>query len=56
MKKERPPARTTAEIRKLAASWAERTAVEQGLPPCIADIKVLREVAQLLELDPKRIK
>ena len=47
---------TTAEIRKLAASWAERTAVEQGLPPRMADVDVLRKVARLLELDPKRIK
>jgi hypothetical protein len=56
MRKERTSARATAEFRKLAASWAERTAVDQGLPPRVADVEVLRKVAQLLELDPKRIK
>jgi hypothetical protein len=37
-----------AEIRRLAASWAERTAIEQGLPAVIEDEATLREVATLL--------
>jgi len=38
------------ELRKLAVTWAERTAIEQGLPPKVTDPGVLREVARLLEL------
>jgi hypothetical protein len=56
VRKKTTSARTAADLRNLAASWAERTAVEQGLPPRVADVDVLRKVAQLLELDPKRIK
>ena len=47
---------TKGEIREMAPAWAERTAIEQGLPPRVSDITVLREVGRLLELDPKRIK
>jgi hypothetical protein len=36
------------EFRQLAAAWAERTAIEQGLPPKVTDPGVLREVARLL--------
>ena len=56
VRKKTTSARTTADIRRLAGSWAERTAVEQGLPPRVGDVDVLRKVGQLLELDPKRIK
>jgi hypothetical protein len=38
------------ELRKQAAEWAERTAVEQGLPPKVTDQDVLRQVARLLGL------
>jgi hypothetical protein len=38
---------TEDELRKLAAAWAERTAIEQGLPP---KVSVLREVARVLQL------
>ena len=37
-----------AEIRQLAASWAEQTALEQGLPALIEDEATLQEVATLL--------
>ena len=36
------------EIRQLAAEWAERTAIEQGLPRVIEDEATLQEVATLL--------
>jgi len=35
------------ELRKCAEEWAERTAVEQDLPPKIEDPVVLRKVAIL---------
>jgi hypothetical protein len=38
-------------LRKLAQEWAERTAVEQGLPPKVTDVAVLRRVARILGLD-----
>jgi len=41
---------TEDELRKLAAAWAERTAIEQGLPPKVTDPGILREVARLLRL------
>jgi hypothetical protein len=44
---------TEDEIRDLAAAWAERTATEQGLPPRVMDISVLRQVVYLLELRPR---
>jgi hypothetical protein len=37
--------------RKLAQEWAKRTAIEQGLPPKVMDVAVLRRVAQILGLD-----
>ncbi len=37
-----------AEIRRLAVEWAERTAVEQGLPATVEDESTLQEVATLL--------
>ena len=48
-----------AEIRRLAAEWAERTAVEQGLPARIEDEVTLQEVATLLcagRDEPRRIR
>jgi hypothetical protein len=39
---------TAMNIREQAAEWAERTAVEQGLPPRVDDIAVLRHVLYLL--------
>ena len=36
------------EFREPAAAWAERTAVEQGLPPRVMELAVLREVVLLL--------
>jgi hypothetical protein len=41
---------TGDELRKDAAEWAERTAVEQGLPPRVMDIDVLRDVMRLMGL------
>jgi hypothetical protein len=41
---------TDEELRKDAAEWAERTAVEQGLPPRVMDIAVLRGVMRLMGL------
>jgi hypothetical protein len=41
---------TEDELRESAAAWAERTAIEQGLPPRVMDIAVLREVLRLLGL------
>jgi hypothetical protein len=38
------------ELRELAAAWAERTAVEQGLRPKVMDLAVLGEVVLLLGL------
>jgi hypothetical protein len=35
-------------IRRLAAQWAEETAVEQGLPATVEDEATLQEVATLL--------
>jgi hypothetical protein len=41
------------ELRALAEQWAERTAAEQGLPPKVEDIAVLRHVLYLMGfLDP----
>ena len=37
-------------IRKQAAAWAERTAIEQGLPQRVMDIAVLCQVLYLLGL------
>ena len=37
-----------AEIRRVAGPWAERTAVEQGLPATVEDETTLQEVATLL--------
>jgi hypothetical protein len=39
------------ELRELAAAWAERKAVEQGLPPKVMDAGILRKVALLLGLE-----
>jgi hypothetical protein len=39
---------TREQERRLAAEWAERTAVEQGLPATIEDEATLQEVATLL--------
>ena len=36
------------ELQELAQQWAERTAVEQGLPPRIEDVAVLRHVLYLM--------
>ncbi|MEA2199410.1 MAG: hypothetical protein QOI89_6, partial [Solirubrobacteraceae bacterium] len=33
-----------------AAKWAEETAVAQGLPLCVEDLDVLRNVCELLGL------
>jgi hypothetical protein len=41
---------TRDELRKDAAEWAERTAVEQGLPRRVMDIGVLRDVMRLMGL------
>jgi hypothetical protein len=41
---------TEDEVRELAAAWAERTAIEQGLPPRVMDITVLCQVVRLLGL------
>jgi hypothetical protein len=38
------------ETHEAAAEWAERTAVEQGLPPRVMDIAVLRDVMRLMGL------
>jgi hypothetical protein len=38
------------ELRAAAHSWAEETAIEQGLPPRVEDLEVLRNVAELLGL------
>jgi hypothetical protein len=35
-------------FRRLAAEWAEHTAIDQGLPPTIEDEATLREIARLL--------
>jgi hypothetical protein len=40
----------TDDLRQSAAEWAERTAIEQGLPPRVTDIATLRHVARLLGL------
>jgi hypothetical protein len=39
---------TEDEFRAMAAAWAERTAIEQGLPPKIQDRQVLRQVLYLM--------
>jgi hypothetical protein len=47
------------EIRRLAAAWAERTAVEQGVPATIEDEATLQEVATLLcagRDEPRRVR
>ena len=36
------------ELRARACEWAERTAVEQGLPPRVEDVAVLRRVLYLM--------
>jgi hypothetical protein len=41
---------TDEELRKDAAEWAERTAVEKGLPPRVMGIAVLRDVMRLMGL------
>jgi hypothetical protein len=38
------------ELQRLAGRWAERTALEQGLPAKIEDVAVLRDVLLLLDL------
>jgi hypothetical protein len=38
------------EIKKPAAAWAERTAIEHGLPPRVTNIAVLSQVLYLLGL------
>jgi hypothetical protein len=38
------------QLRELAQQWAERTAVEQALPPKVEDIAVLRQVLYLMGL------
>jgi hypothetical protein len=45
-------------LRKLAREWAERTAVEQGLPPKVTDVATLRRVARILGLEkaPERLR
>jgi hypothetical protein len=35
-------------FRRLAAEWAERTAIEQGLPATIEDEPTLQQIARLL--------
>jgi hypothetical protein len=35
-------------FRRLAAEWAERTAIEQGLPTTIEDEPTLQQIARLL--------
>jgi hypothetical protein len=48
-----------AEIRRQAAEWAERTALEQGLPAKVEDETTLQEVATLLFAgrdEPRRIR
>ena len=35
-------------LRRLTAEWAERTAIEQGLPATIEDEPTLQQVARLL--------
>ena len=51
----RPPstARASAHLIRfgsssVAALWAERTAIEQGVPPRVSDITVLRKVGLLV--------
>jgi hypothetical protein len=46
----RTPKLMTDDLRQSAAEWAERTAIEQGLPPRVTDIATLRHVARLLGL------
>ncbi len=38
------------ELRRQAHEWAERTAVEQGLPPKVEDFRALRDICLLLRL------
>jgi hypothetical protein len=38
------------ELGETAAEWAERTAIEQRLPPRVMDIDVLRDVMRLMGL------
>jgi hypothetical protein len=38
------------ELRKQAHEWAERTAIEQGLPPRIENVAVLRRILFLMGL------
>jgi hypothetical protein len=47
---------TAHQVRQVAASRAARTAIEQGFPPRVTDTTVLRNVARLLKLEPKRIR
>ena len=37
-------------LRESAAEWAEKPATEQGLPPRVADVAILRHVARVLGL------
>jgi hypothetical protein len=39
---------TEDQFRAMAAAWAERAAIEQGLPPKIQDRQVLRHVLYLM--------
>jgi hypothetical protein len=47
------------ELQELAQKWAERTDVEQGLPPQVEDVAVLRRVLYLmgfLDLDGRPVR
>jgi hypothetical protein len=47
------------QLQELAQQWAERTAAEQGLPPKIEDVAVLRRVLYLmgfLDLDGRPVR
>jgi hypothetical protein len=47
---------TEEELRAEAAAWAERTAVEQGLPPSVMEIEGLRQVARLMGLEGRALR
>lgn len=42
------------ELRERAQEWAERTAVQAGLPPKVIDTATLRRIAQLFGLDERQ--
>ena len=44
---------TLEELRDLAREWAVASATAQGLPPKLEDLLVLRQVAQLLRMEPR---